>query len=66
MASLIAALDKTNFFHEGENGHIEHAWSNNIQEEFVQLKFQFVRCQETTHVHESSKFNDLKKDFTIF
>ena len=44
MASLIQALDKHTPRQVGENGHVEHGWSHDIDEKIVQFFFQLVRC----------------------
>ena len=41
MSLLIEHIDKMQ--QRGENGHVEHGWSKNIQEQIVQLDFQLTR-----------------------
>ena len=41
MSLLIDQIDKMQ--QRGENGHVEHGWSKNIQEQIVQLDFQLTR-----------------------
>jgi len=43
MASLINALDSFTATRQGENGHVELDWSNDIKEKIVQFDFQCVR-----------------------
>ena len=43
MASLIKGLDNHTPKQVGENGHVEHGWSHNIDEKIVQFFFQLVR-----------------------
>ena len=45
MASLIGALDQHTPKTIGENGHLEHGWSNNEEEKLCQLYFQLVRSK---------------------
>lgn len=49
MSSLIAALDNMTPKQTGENGHAEHAWSNNLQECILQFNFQCVRVFKYTN-----------------
>ena len=46
MAALISALDTFTPVREGENGHTELDWSNDLQEKVVQFDFQCVRTDE--------------------
>ena len=45
MSAMIDTLDSfvSNFVHQGENGHVELDWSNDVQEKIVQFDFQCVR-----------------------
>lgn len=45
MSSLIGALDQHNPKTIGENGHLEHGWSNNEEDKICQLYFQLVRSK---------------------
>lgn len=45
-------------YHIGENGHVEYAWSEQIQEKIVQLNFQLTRTG-SNHMHLQKKFCDL-------
>ena len=42
-SSLVAALDTHTPLQLGEKGHVEHGWSNDIQERIIQLSFQITR-----------------------
>ena len=55
MASLIGALDQHTPKTIGENGHLEHGWSNNEEENLCQLYFQLVR---------SKNHNNLESNWT--
>ena len=46
MAALISALDSFTSRKDGENGHMELDWSNDLQERIVQFDFQCVRTDE--------------------
>jgi hypothetical protein len=46
MAALISALDTFTPVREGENGHTEFDWSNDLQEKVIQFDFQCVRTDE--------------------
>ena len=46
MAALIGALDNFTSKQIGENGHLEHAWSNDVRERILQLSFQFTRTKD--------------------
>ena len=46
MASLISALDNCTPLQVGENGSLEYTWSNNINEQIVQVSFQLTRCRD--------------------
>ena len=46
MASLIHALDKHTPKQVGENGHVEHGWSHDLDEKIVQFFFQLVRSND--------------------
>ena len=46
MASLIQALDKHTPRQVGENGHVEHGWSHDLDEKIVQFFFQLVRSND--------------------
>jgi hypothetical protein len=45
MSLLVDYLDKNH--RTGENGHIEHDWSENIQEQIIQFDFQMTRTGKT-------------------
>jgi len=53
MSSLIVALDQHNPKNIGENGHLQHGWSNNEGEKICQLYFQLVRSKN----HDSLESN---------
>ena len=44
--ALVSALNSHTPSQRGENGHVEHGWSNDLREEIVQLSFQCVRTTE--------------------
>ena len=46
MAALIGALDNYTSTQIGENGHLEHKWSDDIREQIVQLSFQLTRTKD--------------------
>ena len=46
LSKLISALDSTERYHVGENGHIEVGWSNKIEEKILQFYFQLVRTKD--------------------
>ena len=43
MSSIVSALDTHTSTHSGENGHTQYRWSNDIQEQILQVSFQLVR-----------------------
>lgn len=48
MTSFISALDKSLFPKtNGENGHIQYSWSEDMKEKFSQFYFQLVRTSDT-------------------
>jgi len=46
MAAIIGALDNYTSYQIGENGHLEHAWSNDVRERILQLSFQLTRTKD--------------------
>ena len=66
MALLIAALDSSTPRQQGENGHTEYGWSNDIKEEFVQLHFQLVRCSECQSLILSNKLYEYLKKLQTY
>jgi len=46
MAAIIGALDNYTSKQIGENGHLEHVWSDDIRERIVQLSFQLTRTKD--------------------
>jgi hypothetical protein len=48
MSALISSLDKHTAKNIGENGSVQHTWSNDMDEKIVQLFFQLVRTKDTT------------------
>ena len=46
MAALLQAIDAMSNIRQGDNGHPELEWSNNMQEKIVQFDFQCVRTAE--------------------
>ena len=57
MSALVNALDKETNLRTGENGHIEHKWSNGfstdqLQERVVQFYFQLVRTKDKVMINE--------------
>jgi len=46
MAAIIQALDNYTPKKEGENGHVEYGWSNNLQEKILQFSFQVTRTTD--------------------
>jgi len=43
MAEIVNAIDK---YQIGENGHVEYAWSDSVQEKILQFSFQLTRTDE--------------------
>ena len=56
---VISALDSHNTEQVGENGHTELAWSNDIQEQIIQLDFQCVRTSKEQIQELSGKLHNL-------
>ncbi len=46
MAAVVSALDTHTPLQRGENGHVEHGWSNDGQERVLQLSFQLTRTKD--------------------
>jgi len=46
MSEIIRALDNFTPKQVGENGNVEHAWSNSIKEKIMQFSFQLVRTKD--------------------
>jgi hypothetical protein len=55
MAALIKTLDSMTPRQVGENGLVENAWSNDLQERIVQLSFQLVRTNSNHQIVELIK-----------
>ena len=55
MAALIKTLDSMTPRQVGENGLVENAWSNDLQERIVQLNFQLVRTNNNHQILELIK-----------
>jgi hypothetical protein len=55
MAALIETLDSMTPRQVGENGLVENAWSNDLQERIVQLSFQLVRTNSNHQIVELIK-----------
>lgn len=55
MAALIKTLDSMTPRQVGENGLVENAWSNDLQERIVQFSFQLVRTQNNNQTLELIK-----------
>ena len=47
MSSLVAALDTHTPTCIGENGHLQHGWSNDLKEKILQFSFQLTRCDKS-------------------
>ena len=43
VSAFVAGMDNHTSSSYGENGHLQHSWSNKLQERIVQLSFQLVR-----------------------
>lgn len=54
MSTLVAAMDNYTQTKQGENGHVEYTWSNNIQEKIVQFNFQLVRTNDKYKLNQLS------------
>ena len=50
MAAVVSALDSHTPLQYGENAHVEHGWSNDVQEKILQLTFQLVRTKSESTV----------------
>ena len=49
MSSIVSAFDtKLSAKQIGENGHVEHSWSADVDQEIVQFFFQLVRSKDTS------------------
>jgi len=49
MSSIVSAFDKQLSAKQiGENGHVEHSWSADVDQEIVQFFFQLVRTKDTS------------------
>jgi hypothetical protein len=55
--SLINGLDTHTMKKDGENGHTEYGYSNNVDEQIVQFFFQLVRCED--HSNLELKHNEI-------
>ncbi len=51
MAALIKTLDSMTPKQVGENGLVENAWSNDLQERILQFSFQLVRTKNENKMH---------------
>jgi hypothetical protein len=65
MAALISALDTFTPVREGENGHTEFDWSNDLQEKVVQFDFQCVRTDEQGIAALSTTLDGLLTELSI-
>lgn len=65
MAALISALDTFTPVKEGENGHTEFDWSNDLQEKVVQFDFQCVRTDEQGIAALSTTLNGLLTQLSV-
>ena len=65
MAALISALDTFTPVREGENGHTEFDWSNDLQEKVIQFDFQCVRTDEQGIAALSTTLNRLLTQLSI-
>ena len=52
MAAVVSALDSHTHLQLGENGHVEHGWSNDAQEKTLQLTFQLTRTSDARKLKE--------------
>lgn len=62
--ALVNALDQHTPLQVGENGTVEHGWSNDYSEKFTQFFFQLVRTNDTTELEKQldSMISMYKKD----
>ena len=65
MAALISALDTFTPVREGENGHTEFDWSNDLQEKVIQFDFQCVRTDEEGIAALSTTLNRLLTQLSL-
>ena len=49
MAAVVSALD-THGLQCGENGHVEHTWSESEKEKILQLSFQLTRTSDSNRI----------------
>jgi hypothetical protein len=63
MSALVAAMDSilANPTQVGENHHIEHGWSHNVQEQIVQWHFQAVRNADESLIE---KYKSILRDLS--
>ena len=59
MTSVVAALDSYTPKNYGENGHLQHGWSNNDKEIITQLYFQLTRCSPDKMKELATQFKEL-------
>lgn len=60
MASVVSALDTHTPLQRGENLHVEHGWSNDIEEKILQLTFQLTRTKSPETLKDlGKKYNEL-------
>lgn len=68
MAAIIDALDNLTPTQLGENGHSEYTWSNQVNEQILQLSFQLTRTQDKSTIDKladqtSQILYDLKQSY---
>ena len=61
---FVVAADRFSNLGVGENGHIEHGWSNNFIEKVVQFNFQLVRTDIKNHHTLATILRGLLTDYT--
>ena len=63
--AMINALDTFTPVQTGENGHVELAWSNDLQERIVQFDFQCVRTDKDGVASLAAKLDDLLRELKV-
>ena len=61
---FVVAADRFSNLGVGENGHIQHGWSNNFIEKVVQFNFQLVRTDIKNHHTLATILRELLTDYT--
>lgn len=65
MSALIDSLDTISTMQRGENNHVEHGWSNQIEEKIAQFDFQCVRTTQEGIVNLEIVLDGLLQELSI-